>query len=116
MEDDLQQEIAEFVLERGEVAAVDRIGHFIGFLDRVRRDAGEILFEVPRAAAFAVAQAGHDGEQCVDVARVGGFGHGWRTRRGSPMMPQLFCRRGSGWPWAISPDERSRNLSDGCRG
>jgi len=38
MIDDLQQEIAELVLERVEIAASDRVDHFIRFLDRVWRD------------------------------------------------------------------------------
>ena len=36
--DDLQQEIAELVLEVGEIAALDGVGDLVGFLDRVGRD------------------------------------------------------------------------------
>jgi hypothetical protein len=32
----------------------------------MRGDGGEALFEIPRAAIVAVAQAGHDGEQTID--------------------------------------------------
>ena len=39
MEHHLQQQVAEFVLQVGQVAAVDRVGDFVGLLDRVRRDA-----------------------------------------------------------------------------
>ena len=51
MEDDLQQQVAEFVLEVGEVAAGDGVGHLIGFLERIGRDGLEVLLEVPGAAA-----------------------------------------------------------------
>ena len=53
VEHDLQQQIAELVAKRGVVAPVDRVGDFVGFLDRVRRDRVEVLFEIPRAAALA---------------------------------------------------------------
>ena len=61
--DDLQQEIAQFFLERAEVVAFDGVGHLVGFLDRVRRDGPEGLVDVPRAAMLAVAQPRHDGEK-----------------------------------------------------
>ena len=44
---DLEQQIAEFVLEIGHVAALDRVGDLIGFLDRVRRDRRESLRAYP---------------------------------------------------------------------
>ena len=53
MEDDLKEEIAEFVLQRGHVAALDRVGHLIGLLDRVGGDRREILLAIPRAAVLA---------------------------------------------------------------
>src|SRR3546814_8180845 len=56
-----------FVLQRRQVVAVDRVGDLVGFLDRVRGDGGEGLFDVPRAAVLAVAQAGHDVEQALEV-------------------------------------------------
>jgi hypothetical protein len=43
----LEQKIAEFVLEVSEIATRDRIGDFVGFLDRIGRDARKILLEVP---------------------------------------------------------------------
>ena len=57
MEHDLEQQVAEFVAQPRRLAALDRVGDLVGLLDRVRRDAGEILREVPRAAALRVAQA-----------------------------------------------------------
>src|SRR3546814_10441541 len=56
MEDDLEEQIAEFVLEIGHVTACDRVGDLIGFLDRVRRDRLEGLDIIPFAARLRVAQ------------------------------------------------------------
>ena len=55
--DDLEQQVAEFVGQRRKIAPRDGVGDFVGFLDRVRRDRGEALLAVPRAAALRVAQA-----------------------------------------------------------
>ena len=51
VEDDLEQQIAQFVLEVGEIAARDGVGHLVGFLQRIGRDGAEVLLEVPGAAA-----------------------------------------------------------------
>ncbi len=68
VEHDLQQQIAKFVLEGRDVAALDRVGHLVGLLDRIGRDRREILLPIPRAAALGVAQPRHDSEQTVDRA------------------------------------------------
>ena len=68
VEHDLQQQIAQFVLQRRHVVALDRIGDLVGLLDRVGRDRREILLAVPRAAALRVAQPRHDRQQTVDRA------------------------------------------------
>ena len=60
MIDDLELEIAQFVLEVGHVVPADGVGNLIGFLDRVRRDRLERLDAVPFAAGFRVAEAAHD--------------------------------------------------------
>ena len=60
VEDDLQQQVAEFFFQVGHVVMGDGVGDFVGFLDGVGGDGGEGLLEVPRAAAVGVAQAGHD--------------------------------------------------------
>ena len=70
MEHHLQQQVAELVLQIAQVAAVDRIGDFVGLLDGVGRDGREGLFDVPRATGFRVAQRGHDVEQVADVAHA----------------------------------------------
>ena len=51
VKDDLEQQVAQLVLKRRHVAALDRVGDLVGFLDRIGRDGREILLEVPRAAA-----------------------------------------------------------------
>ena len=61
--DDLQQQVAELLLERRHVVALDRVGDLVGFLDGVRRDGPEGLVDVPRAAVLPVAQPRHDRQQ-----------------------------------------------------
>ena len=65
VEHDLQQQVAEFVAQPGEVAAIDRIGDFVGFLDRVRNDGLETLRAIPVASVLGMAQGGHDVEEAV---------------------------------------------------
>jgi hypothetical protein len=67
MEHHLQQQVAQFVAQIGPVAAVDRVGDFVGFLDRISRDGREVLLHVPRATPFGIAQAHHDREQVVEA-------------------------------------------------
>src|SRR5215217_3081324 len=71
--DDLQQEIAQFLTEVIEIAARDRVGHLVGFLDRVGRDRRKILLEVPRTARYRRAQRRHDLNEAGNIA---GRGHG----------------------------------------
>jgi hypothetical protein len=59
VEGDLEEEVAQLFLERGHIGPLDRVGDFVGFLDRVGRDGREGLFDVPRAAMLRVAQARH---------------------------------------------------------
>ena len=63
MVDDLKQQVAQFLLERRHVIALDGVGDLVGFLDRVRRDRLEGLVDVPGAAVLPVPQPGHDGEE-----------------------------------------------------
>ena len=69
VEDDLQQEIAEFVAQIREIAALHRIGDFVGFLEREGHDRGERLFEVPGTAGPVSPQRRHDLDQTSDFAR-----------------------------------------------
>jgi hypothetical protein len=66
MKHDLKKKIAELVLERGGIAARNRVGHLVGFLDRVGRDRRKILLTIPWTATLRVAQPRHDGEQTVE--------------------------------------------------
>jgi len=60
VEDDLQQQITEFFLERRQIVGLGSFGNLIGFLDRVWRDGSKALRHVPGAPGFGVAQARHD--------------------------------------------------------
>ena len=68
MERDLKQQVAQLFAQVGKIAASDRVGHFIGFLDRVGGNGREILLEVPGAAGARRAQRRHDLDQPCDVA------------------------------------------------
>ena len=57
VEHDLEQQVAEFVLEVAEVAAGDGVGDLVGFLERVGRDGREVLLQVPRAAGLRACAA-----------------------------------------------------------
>jgi len=105
VEDDLEKKITKLVFERRRVATRDRIGDFVGFLDRVRRDRGKILDAIPRTAAVRVAQLRHDREKAFEGSRhqrhnIMGV-RGWRSRRAifvtprTPRLPPpyLGCRR-----------------------
>ena len=74
MIDGLQQQIAQLVAEVGLVAALDRIGHLIGFLDCVGRYGREILLQVPGAARDWSPQRLHDSAEGGNVARIHGGG------------------------------------------
>jgi hypothetical protein len=65
MEHHLEQQIAEFVAQRRHVTGHAGLRHLIGFLDRVRRDRGEILLDVPWAALLRIAQPRHDRDQPI---------------------------------------------------
>jgi hypothetical protein len=54
---DLQQQIAELVLQVVEIAAADRVGDLVGFLDGVRRDVSKFLLQVPRTAGPSASAA-----------------------------------------------------------
>jgi hypothetical protein len=75
VEHHLEEQVAELLAQGVAVAALDGVGHLVGLLDRVGRDALEALGHVPRAAALRRSQAGHDLEQAGDVAH--GAGTAW---------------------------------------
>ena len=51
MEHDLQQQVAELLAQIVRIAALDRVGDFVGLFKRVGSDGREGLLEVPRAAS-----------------------------------------------------------------
>ena len=65
MEDNLKEQVAQFVLQASPVLLLDRVGDFIGLLDRIGGDAVKGLHDIPRTTALAVAQPEHDVEQSV---------------------------------------------------
>jgi hypothetical protein len=56
----LQQQIAELLAQIGEISALDCVDNLVGFLDRIRGDAREILLQIPWAARHGGAQGRHD--------------------------------------------------------
>jgi hypothetical protein len=63
--DDLQQQIAQLVVQPGHVALFDGVGHLAGLLDGVGGNRAEILNAVPRTA-IRRAKADHDFQQPLD--------------------------------------------------
>jgi hypothetical protein len=76
VEEDLEEEVAEFFGEFGVVAGVEGVQDFVGFFDQVGAEGGVGLFAVPGAAAGG-AEAGHDsgkfGESGARVLWARGF-------------------------------------------
>ncbi len=73
--DDLEQQIAQLLLQLAHLAALDGVGDLVGFFDGVGGDAGEGLLDVPGAAALRVAQPGHDLDEPEQRVLVWGRGH-----------------------------------------
>ena len=69
MIDDLQKEIAEFVAQIRHVLALDRVGDFVRFFDRVGSNAGECLLYVPGASDLRIPKGGHDLNEALNVVR-----------------------------------------------
>ena len=72
VEDDLEEEVAEFFAEFGGGAVGDGVEDFVGFLEQVGAEAGVGLGEVPGAAVVGVAEAVDDGAEAFGV--VADFG------------------------------------------
>ena len=95
--DDLEQQIAQLIGERDEVAPGDGVGHLVGFLDRIGRDAGEILFEVPGAAGGGVAKLRHDVQQPAEFCQWVGQGDAPGTRQDLRTDTNLLRLRDTPW-------------------
>ena len=72
VEDDLEEEVAEFFAEFGWGAVGDGVEDFVGFLEQVGAKAAVGLGEVPGAAVVGVAEAVDDGAEAFGV--VADFG------------------------------------------
>ena len=59
VKNDLKQQVAQLVAQRVHVVAGYGIGNFVGLFDRVRRDTGKVLFDVPWTAIVRVAELAH---------------------------------------------------------
>lgn len=68
VEKDLQEEVAEFVLEVGPGAAFDGVEDLIGLFEGVALDTVEGLLAVP-GTAVGPAQSGHDGGGALESLR-----------------------------------------------
>ena len=64
---DLEQQIAKLAAQAIQIAAFDRIGDFIGFLDGIGRDRRESLCAVPFASRHRVPEPRHDAEEAVQA-------------------------------------------------
>ena len=98
VEEDLQEEVAEFVLEVGPGAALDGVEDLVGLFEGVALDGVEGLFAVPGAAAGG-AQAGHDGGRALEGLggrRLGLFPFDWLDWVGESMQSSLPESGGGG--------------------
>ena len=66
--DHLQQQVAELARQVRPVFAPDRVRDLVGLLDRVGRDRGKGLLDVPGTAPLGIAQPPHHGQQPIDAA------------------------------------------------
>jgi hypothetical protein len=64
--DGLEQKVAQLAGQLVPGLAFDGVGDLMRLFQRVGRDGGEALHDVPGAAGVGVAQAGHDLDQAVD--------------------------------------------------
>src|ERR1700691_2343398 len=67
MKHDLKQQIAELRTQLLRLAALDGVGHLVGFLNGEWRNAGESLRLIPRTAALRIAQSRHQRKQRLET-------------------------------------------------
>ena len=93
VEDNLQQDVTQFVGQMPVVAVVDGVDQFVGFLDEVALECRVVLFEIPGAAVDGT-QAGHDlhqlGDPVIDREAGGGC---WSVGRFGHLRKQRFRRQ-----------------------
>ena len=66
IEENLQQQVAEFAGKFGPIAIVDSFENFVSFFEGIGLDGIEGLFAVPRAAAWG-AESLHDGDHSLET-------------------------------------------------
>lgn len=91
-ESDLEEQVAELPGQLGPVAAVDRRRHFVGFLEQVGAQVGELLFAVPRAATRRP-QAADQQAQGFEIAARRGVGFEWASVFGNRWRHRPSMRR-----------------------
>ena len=55
----LKKQVPEFITQVCHVIALDRIGNFVSLFNRIRRDTGKILLDIPWTAVVRVAELVH---------------------------------------------------------
>src|SRR5439155_13395508 len=114
VEDHLQDEVADLLAKRGEIAGVDRFERLVRLLEEVARERGVCLLAVPRAPARR-AQLRHDLDERAE-GLAGRFDEPFRDVvgqvgsdriRGDPRAPG---RHGRNVPalWTTTACERSK--------
>ena len=63
-------QVAQLTAQVVEILSRNRVQHFVGLFQRVRRNGGESLLFIPRAAVFRIAQTFHDAKQAVDLSHI----------------------------------------------
>ena len=104
--DDLEQEIAELILEPVEILARDRVGDLVSLLDGVGSDASRNSASRPTDNPIGVAQARHDGEKIVERMLFAAFSHR-AALRGS--------RRSDAQPRQIHPHNQYNSRQESFR-
>jgi hypothetical protein len=84
MEEDLEEQVAEFFGKFGVIGGFESIEDFVSFFDEVSAERGVGLFAIPAATARS-AKTGHKGDEFLEgVAGVGRMGKfGFRFARGA---------------------------------
>jgi hypothetical protein len=68
MEDDLKEEVSQFISQIEEISPLDRVGHFVGLFDREGHDSLEGLLQIPVTTGPRSPESSHDLDQTVDVS------------------------------------------------
>jgi hypothetical protein len=80
VEEDLKEEVAEFLSELGVVGGVECVEYFIGLFDEIGAKSGMGLFAIPGTTAGS-AETSHDGDESFEITAD--------VRRGLPFRSGL---------------------------